>query len=216
MAAVLITLFSLWHRIHERLEKLAAIKKHQILDRGVHLAIWIIMGVGSLIIATALAAVVISREGVYSIVTPETIEKWILEHGIFILAIACIFYLVRRLIKLTMPRIIERTVRGRGKGRRARDEQLKRAQTLGGVLTGAATIIIAIIVVLIILSEVGIDITPLLAGAGVAGIAIGFGAQSIVRDMLRGFLILVQNQYSKGGVVRIAGIAGLVEDVKLW
>jgi len=66
-----------------------------------------------------------------------------------------------------------------------------------------------------ILSEVGIDITPLLAGAGVAGIAIGFGAQSLIKDFLSGLFILLEDQYNKGDVVKIAGIAGLVEEVNL-
>ena len=67
-----------------------------------------------------------------------------------------------------------------------------------------------------ILAEIGVNITPLLAGAGIAGVAFGFGAQSVVKDMLRGLFIIAQNQYNKGDVVRIAGITGLVEDVNMW
>jgi len=66
-----------------------------------------------------------------------------------------------------------------------------------------------------ILSELGVNIGPLLAGAGIAGIAIGFGAQSLVRDVLSGLFIIMENQYGKGDVVRIADIAGLVEEVNI-
>ena len=66
-----------------------------------------------------------------------------------------------------------------------------------------------------ILGELGLDIGPAVAGLGVVGIAVGFGAQALVRDYLNGALILIENQYSKGDVVRLAGVAGTVEDYNL-
>lgn len=68
---------------------------------------------------------------------------------------------------------------------------------------------------LTILPEFGIDTRALLAGAGLAGLAIGFGAQSLVRDVLSGLFVLIENQYGKGDVVNLAGVGGLVEDVNL-
>jgi small conductance mechanosensitive channel len=72
-----------------------------------------------------------------------------------------------------------------------------------------------VVALFMILSELGIDIGPLLAGAGVIGIAVGFGAQSLIKDLLGGMFILIEDQYNKGDVVKIAGIAGLVEEVNL-
>ena len=66
-----------------------------------------------------------------------------------------------------------------------------------------------------ILGTLGLDIGPAVAGLGVVGIAVGFGAQTLVRDYLNGSLILIENQFSKGDVVRLAGVAGTVEDFSL-
>jgi len=86
---------------------------------------------------------------------------------------------------------------------------------LSGFVTGAIGIFIIIAAIFMILSEVGIDITPLLAGAGVAGIAIGFGAQSLIRDLLSGLFIILEDQYGKGDWVQLAGVNGMVEGVNL-
>ena len=74
---------------------------------------------------------------------------------------------------------------------------------------------IAIIAVLMALDLFGIDIGPAVAGLGVVGIAVGFGAQTLVRDWLAGIFIVLENQYSAGDVVRIAGVEGVVEDFSL-
>jgi len=81
------------------------------------------------------------------------------------------------------------------------------------VSTGAVLIIVA--AAFMILAEIGINITPVVAGFGIAGIAIGFGAQSVVKDLIAGLFILLENQYSVGDVVRIADISGLVEEINL-
>jgi len=76
-------------------------------------------------------------------------------------------------------------------------------------------ILIVLVVVFMILSEVGVDITPILAGFGIAGIAVGFGAQYLIRDLIAGIFIIMENQYRVGDVAKIADIAGLVEEVNL-
>ena len=96
-----------------------------------------------------------------------------------------------------------------------KEEFGQRIDTLSSVVTTTIGLVIWVIALLTILSEVGINIAPLLTGAGIAGIAIGFGAQNIVRDMRSGLFILIENQYTKGDVVRIAGLEGLVEEINL-
>jgi small conductance mechanosensitive channel len=114
-----------------------------------------------------------------------------------------------------LPRIVESSVKARGKGRKARAELARRSETLTEMLIGAVRIVILTIAVFVVLDEAGIPIAPLLAGAGVVGIAIGFGAQHLIRDFLNGMLILTEDQYNRGDVVKVANIAGLVEDINL-
>jgi len=101
-------------------------------------------------------------------------------------------------------------------GRHALDiEARRRAATLSNVLRKLATIFIVAIAVLAIFNTLGISILPFLATAGVAGIAVAFGAQSLVKDFFRGFFLLAENQIRQGDVVEIAGKSGLVEDLTL-
>jgi small conductance mechanosensitive channel len=83
------------------------------------------------------------------------------------------------------------------------------------MLTWAFGFVVGLIAIFMILSKLNIDITPLLASAGVAGIAIGFGAQSLIKDFVSGTFILLEDQFNKGDVIKVAGIAGLVEEVNL-
>jgi len=94
-------------------------------------------------------------------------------------------------------------------------EALKREQTLSKALGGAINVLLATVMFFIILSELGINLAPLLAAAGVIGIAIGFGAQSLVRDFFSGLFILLEDQYRVGDVVRVGDTAGLVEEINL-
>jgi moderate conductance mechanosensitive channel len=91
----------------------------------------------------------------------------------------------------------------------------RRVQTLQRIAVRTAGTVIALIAVLMSLSELSIDIGPAIAGLGVAGIAVGLGAQTLVRDWLAGIFIVLENQYSQGDVVRIAGVSGVVEDFSL-
>ena len=97
----------------------------------------------------------------------------------------------------------------------AEGETARRAETLARVARYVATIIIWLIAGMLILSEVGISVAPILGAAGVVGLAIGFGAQSLVKDYVSGFFLLLENQVTKGDVVEIAGKSGEVQDVTL-
>ncbi|MEO1065228.1 MAG: mechanosensitive ion channel family protein [Actinomycetota bacterium] len=95
----------------------------------------------------------------------------------------------------------------------ARMEQ--RAQTIGTILRSLSAIVIFVLAGAIALGELGINLAPLIAGAGIAGIAIGFGAQTIVRDFLAGLFILVEDQYGVGDVVDVGEATGVIEEVQL-
>ncbi len=212
---VLAILVVLLHRVEDKID-LAEAEKPKPLHLRLRLALRILIGVSLGFIGVAAAAVVGSRQGIAAMVTRQTIENWFLEHGPYILAILAIAYLLYRLARLFMPKIATRWVSQRGKGRRALEEVDKRRHTLSAVLTRWVTVLIVVVAVLMILSEVGISITPVLATAGVAGIVIGFGAQSVVKDLLRGTFIVGQNLYNRGDVVKVAGVTGMVEDVSIW
>lgn len=95
------------------------------------------------------------------------------------------------------------------------DAQAKRAKTLTFVIRDVARVVIHAVAGMMILSEVGVDLKPILAAAGLGGLAIGFGAQSLVKDVISGFFILLEDSIRVGDVVEIAGVGGVVEDVKL-
>lgn len=91
----------------------------------------------------------------------------------------------------------------------------RRVQTIGRLLVRIAAAVVGVIAALMMLDLFGIDIGPAVAGLGVVGIAVGFGAQTLIRDWLAGIFVVVENQYSAGDVVRIAGVEGVVEDFSL-
>lgn len=93
--------------------------------------------------------------------------------------------------------------------------QIKRASTLTQVLGDVIRVLILALGTMTLLSQLGVDLGPLLMAAGVGGVAIGFGAQSLVKDVISGFFILLENQIRVGDVVNIAGVGGLVEEVRL-
>ena len=94
-------------------------------------------------------------------------------------------------------------------------ELTKRIDTLDGLAENVIRFFIVVIAGLMILRSFDLDIGPAIAGLGVVGVAVGFGAQHLVRDYLNGALILIENQFSKGDVIRVAGVSGTVEDFSL-
>lgn len=99
--------------------------------------------------------------------------------------------------------------------KKAKLEEGKRVNTLIGIVKGILNIALAAIFVLIFLEELGIDIAPLLAGAGIIGLAVGFGAQELVRDFISGFFMLLENQLRVGDIVKINDTRGVVEGIEL-
>jgi moderate conductance mechanosensitive channel len=94
-------------------------------------------------------------------------------------------------------------------------EAVRRAETLGRVFRYLASVVITVIATMLVLAEVGISVAPILGAAGVVGLAIGFGAQSLVKDYFTGFFLLLENQIRQGDVVQLGEHSGLVEEVTL-
>ena len=140
--------------------------------------------------------------------------EWLKDSGISILIIiviaAAVYFVLRHLI----PVIIKQTTAQRMKGKLG-EEIKKRSNTLSSVLIKTSLTIIVIFALFTILPEFGINITAMLAGLGVIGIAVGFGAQTLIKDYLSGLFIILEDPYDVGDVVRVGGIAGLVEEIGL-
>jgi len=138
---------------------------------------------------------------------------WLLEHGTRIIIILAVGIALWFILKRFFPPLVRRTlVRTKGEGQRSLQ---KRADTLIGVLMGLGKVVILVFLVFMILSELDIPIAPIMAGLGIAGLAVGFGGQYLIKDLIAGIFILLENQYRVGDVVRIADIAGLVEHINL-
>ena len=135
-------------------------------------------------------------------------------HGLRIIIVIVAIYVGLRIFERMIGPVIRTAVSARLEGQ-PQVEVDKRADTLSHVIYRTVWFVAMLIGLLTILPELGINISALLAGAGLIGLAVGFGAQSLVKDVISGLFILVENQYSKGDVVNIAGIGGLVDDVNL-
>jgi len=144
----------------------------------------------------------------------STVTDWLGGHGVRILIILLISGALYLVLHKSVPRAVKVHVANRMAAKPEVEIQ-KRATTLSRVLVTTGIVVIAIAALFMILSEAGINITPVVAGFGIAGIAIGFGAQSLVKDLIAGLFVLIENQYGVGDVVRIADIAGIVEEVNL-
>ena len=140
----------------------------------------------------------------------QSLGNWLLTSGLQILLIIVIAMVVLRVLNGIVRRSFSRMEKGR------KDPEFsKRTDTLSGISANVIGVVVMIIAAMMILKEFGIDIGPVLAGAGVLGLAVGFGAQNLVQDVISGFYILMEDQIRVGDVVQIAGKGGLVERVSL-
>ena len=137
---------------------------------------------------------------------------WLRTSGLRLLLIAAASILLVRLLSSLVDRILHLMANGSGV---TISEAEKRARTMASLLRTVGTAFIIVVAVLMALREIGLDITPLLAGAGVAGLAIGFGAQSLIKDVIAGFFILMEDQFRVGDVIQAAGVSGQVERMSL-
>jgi small conductance mechanosensitive channel len=136
--------------------------------------------------------------------------EWSVSSGLHVLLVIILTWVALKVAKKLSNRLIE-SITGRSNDM----EFQKRAQTLVGVTRYAMILVITIVAGLMVLEELGIEIGPVLAAAGIMGLAVGFGAQSLVKDVISGFFILLDDQIRVGDVVEIAGKGGLVEKVNL-
>ncbi len=142
----------------------------------------------------------------------EKVMKWLLTSGLKIVFIIVGAYVIIRLLRFSIHRLNRFF---EDDDPTTRSEREKRADTLTKILNNVMTLVVWAFAAMMVLKELGVDIGPILAGAGIAGLAIGFGAQSLVKDFLNGVFIVVENEFRVGDVVSIGGVSGLVEKISL-
>jgi len=152
-------------------------------------------------------------------ITPADIAAFVRQSLIPVLLVLVVALIAMRLASLFVHGIVKALLDREATEGTAQElsavELKKRMDTLDDLGARVIQAFVVVIAALMILGKLGLDIGPAVAGLGVIGIAVGFGAQTLVRDYLNGALILVENQFSKGDVVRLAGAAGTVEDFNL-
>ena len=142
----------------------------------------------------------------------RTLSTWAFDSGLRVLLVAAFAFALIRTVAIGVKRFEHDVNFGTGLDAL---ERAKRARTLSNVLTNITTIVILLIAALMILREFDVDISPALTGAGIIGVALGFGAQTLVRDLIGGFFLILENQIRVGDVAAINGIGGLVEAINL-
>jgi len=146
------------------------------------------------------------------IVNVEALVRWLMSSGLRIILILVGALVVVRLA-VFITRRVEQAFQDNDPS--TMNEREKQAATLGKVIRNISRILVWSVAVMMILRELGIDIGPILAGIGIMGLAVGFGAQSLVKDFLAGMFILIENQYNVGDVIEAAGAKGQVEKITL-
>ncbi len=149
----------------------------------------------------------------YSEFLNEYIISWFITTGIELIIIIVVAKLVSVGLHNTIEKIVRKAVPSHDFIDSASEK--KREDTLIRVFSGTMKILLYGVTFMLVLSALGVTIGPVLAGAGVAGVAFGFGAQYLVRDLISGFFIILENQFRVGDAVEVAGITGIVENVTL-
>lgn len=143
--------------------------------------------------------------------SPAVLSVWLLGSGLRVILIALLAYLVLKVIGVVARRIEAQI----GQGAPGATERVKRARTLSRLVQRALTATVLAIAGLTVLRELGVDILPILTGAGIIGLAVGFGAQTLVKDLISGFFLILENQIRVGDVAIVNGTGGLVEAIDL-
>lgn len=147
-----------------------------------------------------------------NILFQEKTLPWITSHGIKIIIILILAYVLHKVSKKAISKIIKKVIIEKGNNKESEE---KREKTLESIFHNALHIIIIVITILMVLQELGVNIGPLIAGAGIIGLAFGFGGQYLIKDIITGLFIILENQYRVGDIVEISGLSGIVERISL-
>jgi len=145
----------------------------------------------------------------------KTGQNWLISELPGLLIALVLFFLAYKIVGFSMKKLNKRFLNNAKKNDKAdTNEAGKRINTLTSIIHGAIKVILWLILIMIVLQKISINIAPILAGAGIVGVAVGFGAQELVRDYISGFFIILENQIRSGDVAIIDGTWGLVEKIE--
>jgi moderate conductance mechanosensitive channel len=143
---------------------------------------------------------------------PRQVARWAATHGINVVIIVAGAFILVRAANLAIEYLQFKLSRSHA----STDlEWQRRATTLGGILSSLVTTAVGFVAILMLLRELSIDVLPILTGAGIVGLAVGFGAQNLVRDVISGFFLILEDQVRIGDLARINGVQGTVEQINL-
>ena len=140
------------------------------------------------------------------------VARWSVTHGVNLVLIIVGAFVVIRAANLAIDHLQFKLAR---RHTTTDLEWQRRAATLGGILARLVTTVVGFTAILMVLRELSVDVIPILTGAGIAGLAIGFGAQNLVRDVISGFFLILEDQVRVGDLARINGVTGTVEHINL-
>src|ERR1035437_2011083 len=144
----------------------------------------------------------------------QSIDTWLSQHLASLAGLTIISVVLILTIMSAVPKIVHQVVVG-SKEEQTEEEIHKRSDTLISVIVTTLQIGVMFVYLVMVLSEFNFNVTAVLTGAGVVGLAIGFGAQSLVKDLISGLFVILENQYRKGDMVKIAEVSGIVEEINL-
>jgi len=139
-------------------------------------------------------------------------RRWVISSGFKVAVILLISSLILRISRTTTERLEHALATS---GDLDVIERTRRAQTIGRLVQNLVAVLVSTIALLMVLRELGVDIMPMLTGAGIVGVALGFGSQYLVRDVIAGFFLILENQVSVGDSAVVNGIGGTIESVNL-
>jgi small conductance mechanosensitive channel len=143
----------------------------------------------------------------------ESLLEWALTHGLKIVIIIIVGFIIGRTLHYVIETAVRKAVTPHGFSSKRAEE--KRENTIIEILSGSARIVLWVVIFMMVLSELGVNVAPLLAGAGIVGVAVGFGGQYLIRDIITGIFVIWENQFRVGDVVTIGDATGVVESVTL-
>ena len=196
--------------VHSVLNGIVATEHEQLVQRPrrlIHVGLFVITAAALSVPALSIAGYSTNFAG-----DAESITRWLYNSGLRIAVISLAAYMAVRVGSAAAQRFEREMSVGSGLDV---IERTKRAQTLGRLLQKALTIVVSVIAGLMVLKEFGIDITPAVTGAGIVGVALGFGAQTLVRDFISGFFMILEDQVRVGDTAVVNGQGGLIEEVNL-
>lgn len=144
-----------------------------------------------------------------------SLADWAITSGLRIVAILIVLWIGTRLARAFIARGVRLAVRTREESAVHTLMVTKRQTTLIKLFQAVASVALLIVAIVMIFDELGIAIAPILASAGIVGVAVGFGAQSLVKDIISGAFIILESQFSVGDVVKVDDLAGGVEEINL-